>query len=243
MINRQLLKKFRQLKEKAYKKYSGLHHVDFLEGPEVLVLAPHPDDDIFGCGGTLIRHLEEGHEVRVVYLCQGEKGIPHKTGNAAAEIRRQEAITATNIIGIPAVNLYFFNQPDEQLKVNQRLIKKLEELINSFLPKIIYLPSPVDQHHDHLQTNLLLKAVKCKNVLLAAYEVWTPHIPNRIVDITGAMPQKQKAMSAHQSQIEVLDYFSAITGLNQYRASLYPKVKMKYAEAFMVASKEEYFRL
>ena len=243
MIHTKLLGKYLKLRELVYKKYSKFHHVEHLEGPNILVLSPHPDDDVFGCGGTLIKHISQGHSVHVVYLCSGDKGVAKMSGTEATNIRKKEATNAAAILGIPLSNLHFLNQPDEQLTVDNQLVASLQSIIDEVKPNLIYLPSFVDNHPDHFQTNLLLYAVQTGKALLSTYEIWTPHIPNRIVNITDQMEQKKQAMLAHKSQLEMLDYYDAIIGLNQYRGCMYPKVKMGFAEAFLVTGREEYFNI
>lgn len=242
-FNRKLLKRFIQLKEAALVQYSKFHHLDHLIGPNVLVLSPHPDDDVFGCGGTLIKHIEQGHTVDVVYLCQGDKGISNESGEIAAKIRREESKNAARIVGIPVENLYYLAQKDEALTANNFVLKTLNELVEKINPTIIYAPSFTDNHPDHFQTNVILKQLKIQEVWVAGYEIWTPHIPNRIVDISAVMERKLLAIKAHQSQLVALDYLNAIKGLNQYRACLYPKRRYQFAESFIVAKKKDYFQL
>ena len=116
-------------------------------------------------------------------------------------------------------------------------------MIEDFSPNLIYLPSFVDNNRDHFNTNLLLKASVMKGVKVAAYEVWTPFVPNRLIDISPYIKRKIKAIHAHKSQLQQLDYLNAILGLNQYRAKMYSKKKMDYAEAFLFMDIEDYFAL
>ena len=41
----------------------------------IIVFAPHPDDDIIGCGGSIARQLQQGNKVSIVYLTSGDAGI------------------------------------------------------------------------------------------------------------------------------------------------------------------------
>ena len=243
MIHQQLIQKYLRLKEAVYKKYSRLHHVEHLEGPRVLVLSPHPDDDVFGCGGTIIRHLAQGHEVFVCYLTDGSGGIPGKKAQEVAAIRQQEATEAAGILGVLPANLHFMGAPDGHLQANTETVRQLADLLGHIRPDLIYLPSFTDNHTDHFQTNLLLKAVLKKPVMLSVYEIWTPFVPNRLVDISEWIDQKTAAMRAHQSQLAALRYDEAILGLNSYRALMYPKKRMRYAEAFLFVDSREYFEL
>ncbi len=243
MIHASLLAKYLRLKEAVYKKHSKFHHVEYLEGPQILVLSPHPDDDVLGCGGTLIRHIQQGHQVAILYLCQGDKGIAGLRPAKAAIIRKKEAVLAAQALGIAERHLHFLAQPDDGLYVSPQTVLYLKGLLDALRPDLIYLPSFVDNHPDHFQTNLLLKAALTRPVLLSAYEVWTPLVPNRIVDISGEIEQKRDAIRAHQSQLQALDYLEAIAGLNRYRGGMYPKKPMQYAEAFCFARSSAYFGL
>ncbi|MBL7827447.1 MAG: PIG-L family deacetylase [Saprospiraceae bacterium] len=243
MIHQQLLSKYLRLKEAVYKKYARLHHVEFLEGPRILVLSPHPDDDVFGCGGALIRHINLGHQVFIAYVTDGSLGITGKGLKETVAIRKAEAVQASSIIGVPESALYFLQQPDGNLEVTDAAIQSLKAVIAETRPNLIYLPSFVDNHSDHFQTNLLLNAALTSPVLISAYEIWTPIIPNRLVDVSGVMDQKITAMKAHQSQLEAMHYAEAMVGLNTYRALMYAKKRMRFAEAFLFAESREYFEL
>jgi len=210
-FNRKLLKRFLALKEAALVKYSKFHHLDKLIGLKVLVLSPHPDDDVFGCGGTIIKHIKQEHQVHIVYLCRGDKGVAHKNGATATAIRQKESQDAARIIGIAKENLLYLGQADEQLVASNFILKTLNELIEKIKPNIIYLPSFTDHHTDHFQTNIILKQLAITEVWVAGYEIWTPHIPNRIIDISGEMDQKfQYAESFILARKK--DYFALMNG-------------------------------
>ena len=234
---------FKLLYQKGLERYSKFHHLDFLVGPNVLVFSPHPDDDVFGCGGSIIRHVEQGHNVYIIYLCQGEKGIKDVVKEKAAKIRRAESIKASKILGVPSRNLFYLRQNDNNLKVNKVVINAINGILHKVKPNIIYTPTFIDNHPDHYQTNLILKKCKVTNCLIAGYEIWTPHFPNRIVDISNEIGRKILSIKEHKSQLIQLDYLSAITGLNKYRASLYSKKKFAFAESFLILKQKDYFSL
>jgi LmbE family N-acetylglucosaminyl deacetylase len=235
---------FTKTQEYFYKKHSLLHHVEHLEGPNVWVLSPHPDDDVIGCGGTLIKHVAMGHKVRIIYLCSGDKGIKDKNPKEVMNIRKSEAQNAALVMGLSESSLHFLNFEDEKLRIKiDKAAEEIRQLFNDFPPNLIYLPSFLDKHNDHFATNQIVKKLGLKNTILAAYEVWTPLIPNRIVDISNLINQKEKAIQAHVSQIKALQYDKAILGLNQYRAKMYTKKNFEYAEAFLVLKSQDYYTL
>ncbi len=227
--------------EYFYKKHSLLHHVNHLEGPNIWVLSPHPDDDVIGCGGTIIKHIAMGHKVNIIYLCSGDKGIKDKNPVEVTIIRKSEALNAALVLGLSESNLHFLNFEDEKLLQNiDHAALEIKKLFNDVPPDLIYLPSFLDKHNDHFATNHIFKKLNINNTVIAAYEVWTPLIPNRIVDISAVISQKEKAIQAHVSQIKALQYDQAIIGLNRYRAKMYTKKSFEYAEAFLVINSQDY---
>src|SRR5215203_5449897 len=76
----------------------------------VLVLAPHPDDEAIGCGGTLIRHAKQGDRVTAVFLTSGELGLKHLAPDLAWSIREREAQEAARVLGL--ADLRFLRCPD-----------------------------------------------------------------------------------------------------------------------------------
>jgi LmbE family N-acetylglucosaminyl deacetylase len=214
-------------------------------GENVLVLSPHFDDDIFGCGGTLYKHSLSGDQITIVYFTDGREGDPSVPDKALVEKRRkEEARTATALLGI--ANLVFLDQPDTKLKPTPPLIEKLAEVFTLTRPNLIYLPSFLDNHIDHLALNkifLLLSAVVdviCCNI--CAYEIWTPLLPNIVVDITAVISQKRLAAEQYGSQIKQVDYVNTILALNRYR-SITVLQGHGYAEAFLYTSAQEYINL
>jgi LmbE family N-acetylglucosaminyl deacetylase len=60
----------------------------------ILVFAPHPDDDILGCGGSMAWHVQQGHQLKVIYLTSGESGSLDFSKDQLAALREQEAWAA-----------------------------------------------------------------------------------------------------------------------------------------------------
>src|SRR5690349_15743306 len=87
-------------------------------GSRVMVIAPHPDDETFGCGGAIALHRQLGHPVDIVFLTNGERGIAGKKPDEVSSIRKAEAIRATQIIGVEAAALHFLQLPDGTLNSN-----------------------------------------------------------------------------------------------------------------------------
>lgn len=82
----------------------------------VIVISPHPDDDVIGCGGTIRKHVVDGDEVHVVYLTSGEWGIGEEHGSLEerAGWRETEAgVASGQVLGVQGG--HFLRAPDRGL--------------------------------------------------------------------------------------------------------------------------------
>lgn len=213
-------------------------------GNNVLVLSPHFDDDIFGCGGTLCKHILSGNKVTIVYFTDGREGDPSCPDKGLVEkTRKEEAGKATSLLGIN--DLIFLDQPETMLKPVPSVIKSLGEIITTIRPDLVYLPVFAEAHIDHLELNrifLLLSSEVDLNFNVCAYEVWTPLIPNIIVDISDVVTRKKEAMEQYVSQIRRIDYVNTVLALNRYR-SISALKGQGYAEAFLCLPSREYIKI
>jgi N-acetylglucosamine malate deacetylase 1 len=200
----------------------------------ILVIAPHPDDETIGCGGALCLHATKGDRVTVVFLTSGELGLKDLAPRKAWKIRETEAKAAARHLGL--ARLEFLRLPDwavgEHIKEGARL---LLPILTREAPGLIYLPHPRDWHPDHQAALPLLRAAlrgaRLRGVELRAYEVWTPFEEfDDVADISRVMRRKLRALRAHHSQLGEFDYERAVRGLNQYRGAL--AGKCAYAEVF-----------
>jgi LmbE family N-acetylglucosaminyl deacetylase len=220
----------------------------------ITVLAPHPDDDVLGCGGTLHRSVVAGGRVTVVYVTDGSKGYarPLPAGVDAREHeerlrerREREARRAGERLGFePPI---FLGLPDENLDLGRSSVERLAEALRRVQPEVVCLPFLTESHADHWLTSRLFLAASRpaglpRDLPCWGYEVWTPLVANAVVDITEAIAAKTEAIREFESQLTEEDYGRAILGLNTYR-SLRTDRGAGFAEAFYVADVEVYRRL
>ncbi len=216
--------------------YSKNIRLKILEKPKsgrVLVLAPHPDDEAIGLGGTIIKHIDSGDKLKIVYLTDNKK-------NRA--LRAKEAKKAAHIMGVKQIEFCHFK--DGKLFATKKEIKKILSILLKFKPKIIYVPFFLDPHPDHQMTARILKEVFKKSNLKAeiySYEIWTPLLANRIIKIDDVISQKILAIKAYKSQNKERGYLGATLGLNSYRAGMHNAGDK--AEAFFKAGSELYISI
>lgn len=212
-------------------------------GQRILVLAPHMDDEVIGCGGTLAKHADKGCEITVAVLTDGSLGDPESeaqqmldTARAEArkkltDLRRKESLAAAKCLGVQQIR--FFDFPDGRLVNTPDALMAVTQLISDYLPDVLYSPSFHDQHTDHRAVGSIVAAVASRwpDLLVANYEVWSPIHANWIVDITNQINRKREALNCFSSQLWHNDYHHTIFGLNAFR-TIYHLHGHGYAEAF-----------
>jgi LmbE family N-acetylglucosaminyl deacetylase/glycosyltransferase involved in cell wall biosynthesis len=211
-------------------------------GP-VLVLAPHPDDEVFGCGGAIIRHVEDGIPVHVIIVSDGGYRREEQTADqrqAYVESRQRESVAAAAVLGYGKPE--FWGIRDRGLIYGERLVRDICAAIHRNSAQLVYAPSLSEIHPDHRALAMIAaEAVRrCAGdrVLLAMYEVGNPLSPNRLLDITLIAPKKAQAAGCFKSQLTEQDYTQQALALNRFRSYNLSK-NVTSAEAYYVVSAEE----
>jgi LmbE family N-acetylglucosaminyl deacetylase len=202
----------------------------------VLVVAPHPDDEAIGCGGMICLHRQRGDSVRVVFLTSGERGIKGVSQRIARSIREKEAQAAARVLGVD--DICFLRLPDLGLsKVVERAAGDLRKVLERDVPDLMYLPHPADDHPDHeASLPIVRKALtglgrQRRLPELRVYEIWSPMAHyGWVEDISDVMPRKMRAVKCYTTQLREFRYDRAIRGLNEYRGVI--GAGSRYAEAF-----------
>jgi len=213
----------------------------------VLVLAPHPDDETFGCGGTIRMLSDSGIAVDVAFMTRGEQGAEGGPPTAAvsrelAEVRSREAQAACEVLGVR--NVIFLNGNDTQLSTQPQLAGSIALLLQNEGYQRVFCPWRHDSHEDHQATFELLKeAIGANHVTTSfwLYEVWKPLPANTFVPIDRTMEAKRRAIDQYRSQLTQLNYREGFVGLAAYRSLFCPS--SSYAEAFLVCDRNELFNL
>ena len=170
---------------------------------KTVVTGGHPGDPEYGCGGTVARLTEQGHEVVLLYLNRGDPSqIP---GGPAKEVRVREAERACALLKARAV---FATQIDAHAIVDSAHAEEMRSLLQSEKPDVVFTHWPIDNHADHRAISMLVYDAWLhmkKSFALYYYEVSNGEdtlqfAPNQYVDITATEPAKRAACYAHASQ-------------------------------------------
>jgi LmbE family N-acetylglucosaminyl deacetylase len=178
----------------------------------VLVLAPHPDDEVFGCGGTLVQMKAAGATVIEVILTSGDQA-----GDAA--VREAESCAASATLGLSVPR--YWRLPDRGVTASVHLVERLVDEVAANGVDLILAPSPWEIHPDHRAACQLASEAARRlggAVRLGFYEVGVPLRPNCLCDITACVPLKRQAMDCFASQMLLQDYGEQVLALNRFRS-------------------------
>ena len=194
----------------------------------LLVISPHPDDDVLGAGGTMALASEGGRGVFAVYVTDGG-GSPQKeprtTPEAMAARREREALASLRAIG--AAGGFFLRHQSRDLGegASGEVREELTQILQLLKPAEVYLPAPYERHRTHqLCTGLTLDALRSAGdwpLRAYGYSLWGSFWGGkaRIArDIGPVIRKKVEAVTAHASQIEYRNYHQGILGKNNYEA-------------------------
>jgi len=201
---------------------------------KIVVASAHPDDPEAGCGGTIARFADSGHEVVILYLTRGERGIKGKTYDEAGAIRALEAQKACEILKARPV---FAGQVNRKVEVNYARYDEFRKILAAEQPDIVFTHWPIDTHEDHRANSLLVCDAWLKmgrRFALYYFEVMTgmqtsQFWPTHYVDISQTESRKRAACFAHASQ-EPDEFYPIHDEMNRFRGM---ECRCKYAEAFI----------
>jgi len=223
---------------------------------DILVFAIHPDDAELGCGGTILKHIHLGKKVGIVDLTRGELGT-----RGTPEIREQESITASKLMGIHARERLAL--PDGFFEINTESRLQVVKMIRKYQPEIVLANAVSDRHPDHGK-GATLASESCFLSGLIKVETsgddgkqqsaWRPKViynyiqdryihPDFVIDITPFMEKKLEVIKAYRSQVYDPDSKEPVTPIStqEFLDFLYARsrdlgriINVKYAEGFTV---------
>jgi len=181
----------------------------------VLVIAPHPDDEVLGVGGTMIKRVLQGHEVHV---CVVTRGYPPMFDQKYISQGVRECRLANALLGTSGI--YFLRKPASSMDTISlvSVIEPLRNIILELKPDEVYIPHRGDVHNDHKAVvDAAMVALRPKHshkvCRIYSYECpsetgwdipaeYNAFIPNVFEDISDTLDLKIQAMEKYKSQIE-----------------------------------------
>ncbi len=215
---------------------------------KVLVLSAHPEDASIGCAGVLAKHINQGDEVKILFLSDGSLGFPANIRPSSSEkkkmaqTRENEATEAANVVGVKDLQFWRFTQGS--IQTNKTTIKLMQGILGTYKPELIYCPSPLETDHDRLEaTKILYEGLRLSDsrAKVFCYETWNTLSANMIVNISEQIDDKIKALSSHKSQLDYKNLVEAAKGLSAYRSI--NLAGGKFAEAFFCCTVDYYLKI
>lgn len=220
----------------------------------ILAVSCHPDDIEIGCGGTLIRYVQQGHHVTICHCANGNLGhvkiMPEELGPMRIEEARRgaEKMGVLDIVTLDVGDLYVDSR-------DQKQVEAMTEIIRRVNPDVIITHDPEDYMKDHREVSNL--------VFDASFSATVPHFaqggspftgtfapifymdtlsgvnfqPEYYVNITDTLEQKLEALDCHDSQIkwmrdhDNIDFLDLVRTCAKYRGY---QCGVTYAEGFKI---------
>lgn len=211
-------------------------------GHRVLVIAPHPDDEI-GCGGTLLRHERAGDEVHVVYVTDGRgSALRGLTPDEVAQCRKEETAAAAPLLRLAGMHWLGLH---EYAWDEAALVPLLQDLLRQTTPQIVYAPSRLDYHPEHIKVgHCLARALagpELHDVMVRVYQIQVPLtavLANLVTPMQDVLPELLEAMHCYRTQLGSIE---RLLRMKRYGASFYGLAGL--AEEFWQVDRHAYGRL
>jgi len=210
-----------------------------------LIIAPHPDDEVLGCGGTIARLSKEGHEIHVLIVTTA---YTPDWSEEFIENRKKEIANAHKILGVDKT--HFLNYPTVKLDTipKKEFTEKMSQVVLNIKPDMVFIPSENDLHHDHRiihEVSLVaLRPVKHVVSDILSYEVlsetewgFNTFKPNVYYDITETFEKKVEAMRCYKSELRKFPHPRSIEAIEALARKRGSEVGVQYAEAFHLIRK------
>jgi LmbE family N-acetylglucosaminyl deacetylase len=193
---------------------------------KVVVFSAHPDDDVFGCGGTITDFSKNGCTVICVYLTSGWRGVGGTLPPVEkARVRRVEAEKACKAMGSRPIFMDLDHL--KKLEFSEQNAAAVRALLEKEKPDLVITHNHSDSHQTHrtladIVEHALQKLGPLGPKEVWFYETWSPlHKPDVIHFFKDkTMDNKIKAIRQHKSQTSRLDMESAMRGLSMYRGRM-----------------------
>lgn len=147
----------------------------------IVIIAPHPDDEIIGIGGYVLKHIDVGNDIYIIYLTNGEnslKGIKPIKPKTVSENRIKLSEKVLSIMHVPSNNVerMFLSDgsvPHENDNQFQNVVCELMKILYKIKPDAVFVPHVLEGHSDHVAAfKLTNEAVKYGKFKCDFYGYW-----------------------------------------------------------------------
>ena len=215
----------------------------------ILIVAAHPDDELLGCGGTVLKLKKVGYHVTSLILGEGATSRSNHQKSDVKKLRK-DALKANQLIGIEKVHFADFTDNRFDSISLLKVIKLVEKYIARYSPEIIFTHHQHDLNIDHRITfQAVLTACRpvpgFKHPDIYSFEIpsstdWNEihqmnaFVPNVFVNIKDEIEKKMAALACYKTEMRPYPHSRSIEGIRilaQFRGI---RVGLEYAEAFQL---------
>lgn len=214
----------------------------------ILVIAPHPDDEILGCGGTILKHIAEGDSVHWCIATTMSEELGFSAERIAARAAEIEKVKKS--VGFASVHQFDFPATTLDTLAKSEFVGVFKEVFDQLQPHTVYLPHPADIHSDHTAVFeaaiACTKSFRCPSVKrILCYEVLSEtdfqihpsqaHFqPNVFVDVTPFIQQKIEAMKIYESELAEFPFPRSVEAIEALAKTRGAACGANAAEAFQL---------
>ncbi len=216
----------------------------------ILIVAPHADDEILGCGGIISKYTANNNNVYIVIVTNANIGAPDSFSADAITKVRRESLKAHKLLKVRKTFFLDFPAPRLETHPSFEISNAIAEIIYKNNIDTIFIPHKGDIHRDHTVVHYAcivasrpINNCSVKNILsyetLSETEWGSPNagdvfIPNVFVDITRFLSDKLKAMSCFASQIKSSPHPRSLEVIEHFAKFRGSTIGYQAAEAFML---------
>lgn len=209
----------------------------------MVIIAPHPDDEVMGCAGLIQSLVKRGMPPHVILMTRGEgahRGCCQTLEIDIKTVRSQLIHEAAEVLGLSESYIHTLNYPDEYISLDCVETERLKQLLKSFSPNALFIPHWGEKMPDHLHTaDIIKELMKDTNVSIYEYCVWMWYYNIWDLDYKNAFIVKMtKAM--HKRKLRAIDqYITPLAPCGKPWSGILPKVLLRAARW----NKELYFKV
>lgn len=213
----------------------------------ILIIAPHADDEVLGCGGLIEKACRYKNDVKVVVIAVGDITHPHNTKTVQAETRIQELKDALAILGCDDFEV-MYKDKDSLLDTipKSEIISKLDNIINNYKPTMVFIPLP-SYHQDHVvlfetcfaalrpKPNQFIKLIAMYEYPLSSWyyqRFW--NTGELYLDLSQTIQKKIEAFIQHKSQRRPPNHLISPESVLKWAEMRGLEIGLSYAEKFYI---------
>lgn len=198
---------------------------------KVLAIGAHYDDVELGCGGTLLKHKDNGDEIYILVVTESDYSNRSNNHNRFKNDAIREGEATAEFVGAKLIPGDF---PTLELKSDKNLINYIIKIVEDVKPDVVYTHFIGDQHLDHkaVAECSLIATRTVDNVYAYVSNIYDTNPvfePNYFVDISNYFNKKLSLIKIFESEQEThpnwykqLEYFNGLYGLKQYTSFVEP---------------------